>query len=240
LLGARVAQYETSPAGFAKVVAIMLASFACGTSMIAFGASQRHDNLGGSIVVSLLGVLAMTPGALCVYGLTRGRHNALRFHENGIAICKAGQETPIAWDDVVSYTRGPFLVIETQNGDTFDFGMDGIAAPDEIMSRLRDAVVLERIVPKLRTAIVAGEAVVVAGFTVAADGVEPPDIDRRIPWGDVTECLAVKEGRSLTTRLAVDVTSFVVKTAGETVRADIDSDSDADTLRALCAAFREA
>jgi hypothetical protein len=207
--------------------------------------------VGGRIVLFVLGLLVSLPGALCLYGLTRGRTNVLRFHEHGIAISKTGHETRMRWEEIASYDVDAFLIIETRNGETVDFGMDGLASAAEVLPRLREQVTVRRALPLLQAAIREGktvefegadgaaetadhvdERVFAAGFALDAKGIAPSKV-KPIPWGDVTEC-----GTTQTTtrrgNLPVTTTWIFIETATGNYRAAIEATSEREALTALC------
>jgi hypothetical protein len=252
-LGKRLAEHKTSAAGFAKVVVIMLAALAAAAACFALGFEGSGDprDTGGRVIFFFFGLFASLIALLCIYGLTRGRDNAIRIHEQGIAIRKAGRDTSIPWDDVVSYGAGTFLVIETTNGDAVEFGMDGLRAGDEVLSIVRREVVARR-VPQLRRAILEGEAIEfegaepddktrdpaghvtdVSGFALDAKGITLADLDRQVPWEAITECGSEKRITGAG-RFPVETVSVFIKSATETFHVVIDASGERDVLMALC------
>jgi hypothetical protein len=236
-LGDCLAEYKTSAAGFTKVIAIMLASFAAAALFFAVAITGGPSDTGGRVVLFVLGALFSLPGLLCIYGLTRGRDNALRFFERGISIRKAGHEAEIAWDDVVSYRDGSFLIVETKNGDTFDFGLDGLRASDEILPRVREEVIVKRAVPRLLAAIRDGTPAEFEDATLDAHGITLLGTDRRIAWSDVIACTSTatveRKGKYL-----VSTTTVSIKTTSETFAFVNDDATDRETFISLCNEMR--
>jgi hypothetical protein len=250
-LGKCLAEYKTSAGGFAKVVIMMLVSFAVAAGLFSVSIGGAHEALGGRIVLFVLGLLFSLPGLLGVYGLSRGRKNALRFHERGIAIHKAGQEKRIAWDEIASYSDGAFLVIETKGGDAIDFGMDGLANASEVVPRLREEVTIRRALQRLRatirdgktvefegldaeaeTAEPMGRGVFVTGFTLDAKGIAPSNAKQPIPWAEITAC-GTAEAKTKG-KVPVATTWVLLRTTSGNYRALIDPVSERDALTALC------
>jgi len=232
-LGKCLAEYKTSAAGFAKVVAIMFGSLGVATMLFALAINGGPHDVGGRVVCAFLGSLFLVPALLCVYGLTRGRNNALRFHERGITIHKAGHDTAILWDDVASYTDGSFLTIETNDEVAIDFGLDGLGARDEILATVREEVVVRRAVPRLRKAIREGTPAEFNGATLDARGITLTDSSRKLPWEDVIEC------GSITTfpragKYTTQTTTVFFKSATERLELVDNEASDRDALVALC------
>lgn len=71
-LGKCLAEYKTSASGIAKVVFVMLASFAAAAVLVGLSINAGPHDTGGRIVLFLLGLLVSLPGLLCIHGLTRG------------------------------------------------------------------------------------------------------------------------------------------------------------------------
>jgi hypothetical protein len=236
-LGECLAEYKTSAAGFTKVVVVMLVSFAVAALFFVVAITGGTNDIGGHVVLFVLGVLSSLPGLLCIYGLTRGRDNTLRFHERGISIRKAGRETEIAWDDVASYRDGSFLILETKNGDTFDFGLDGLRASAEVFPRVREEVIVKRAVPRLRAAIRGGTPAEFEAATLDAHGITLIDQDRRVAWSDVIACTSTttveRKGKYI-----VSTTTVSIKTTNETFAFVNDDATDRETLMALCNEMR--
>lgn len=233
-LGKCVAEYETSRAGFAKVVAIMLVSFAVAAGLCVASMVGGPGDVGGRVVMFVLGVLSSAPGLLCIYGLTRGRKNAIRFHERGIAVHHAGCDTSIPWDDVASYRGGAFLVVEATSGACVEFGMVGLSGADEIMARLQREVVTLRTLPRWRTALLEGQSIDLHGARFDAAGITLLDGERRVPWSAITACAREEAPVTAYGNAPLVTTRVAIGTANGPLYLAVDDTSEADAIVALC------
>jgi hypothetical protein len=248
-LGQRVAEYKTSASGFVKLFAIMLACFVLACGLIFFSITTNDSNIGGRVVMFIFGLLFLLPGVLGVYGLMKGRKNAVRVHERGIVIHKLGVDNTILFDDVAAYSDGSFLVVATKSDESFDFGLDGLAAAPDLFSRLRDEVVVKRLVPNMRKTIEAGDTLEfdggeiveiaepaedVAGFVVDAKGVTlTDDSKRQLAWSEIVECGSTEKVSSVG-KMMLTTTSVFLKTKTETIEAPVDPLSDREAMLVLC------
>jgi hypothetical protein len=110
-IGKCVAEYKMPASGFVKLGAITVGCAAIGGGMIWFSLATDDPNIGGRVIFSILGLLFLLPVALGVYGFTKGRKNAVRIHENGVVVHKAGVDFEVLFDAVDTYSDGGFLVI---------------------------------------------------------------------------------------------------------------------------------
>jgi hypothetical protein len=248
-LGQCVAEYKTSAAGYVKLLAIMLACSAAACGLIFFSITSNDSNIPGRVIMFLFGLLFSLPGVLGVYGLMKGRKNAVRMHERGIVIHKSGVDNAVLFDDVAAYSDGSFLVVVTKNGESFDFGLDGLAAAPDLFSRLRDEVVVKCLVPSLRKTIEAGDTLEfdggeiadiaqpaedVAVFTVDAKGITlSTDSKRQLAWHEIVECGSTEKVSSVG-KMMLTTTSIFVKTKTETIQAAVDPLSDREAMLMLC------
>jgi len=143
-LGKLISHHEVTARGIFKLVLLMLFGLAVGGGLLGLGIFGGDDNIPGRVIMSLLGLLFLLLPALGVYGLLRGRSNAVRIHENGIAVHKNGTDRVLLWDQIASYDAGSFLIIVSKDGRSVDFGMDGLRAPNEIVAKLHQEVTLNR------------------------------------------------------------------------------------------------
>jgi hypothetical protein len=250
-LGKCVAEYKTSASGFGKVVAIMFACAVVACGLLYLAILSGDSNIGGRVIMFILGLLFLLPVGLAAHGLTKGRKNAVRVHERGIAVHKAGIDTEVPFDDIASYSTGAFLVIETKAEDVVDFALDGLANVPDLFSRLREEVIVKRLVPGFMNAIAVGEAITfdddeidaiapeerddtdTGGFVLDAKGVKLVTSERHLAWSDITECGATEKTSSVGKGM-LTVSSVFVKTKSETFNAVIEPFSDREAMVAVC------
>ena len=249
-LGDCLAEYKTSAAGYVKIVAIMIGTLATACALMGGGVFSNDSNIGGRVVMFILGLLFTLPAAVGVYGLTKSRKNAVRLHEHGIAIHNAGTGTLFLYDDVAEYSDGSSLVITTKNDASAEFRLDGVGAAADLLARLRDEVVVKRLVPDLRKTIASGdliafgcgeliglqradaEATDLSGFTIDANAVKLGDSDRQIAWSDIVDCGSTEKVESVG-KMMLTSTLVFLKTKTETFQAAIEPLSDREALLAL-------
>ena len=249
-LGKCLAEYKMSAARSAKIIALMLGSLAVACGMMGLSVFSDDSNIGGRVIMFIFGLFFTLPAVLGVYGLMKSRKNALRLHERGIGIHNAGTETLFAYDDIAEYSGGPSLVITTKNDASAEFRLDGARAAGDLMARLRDEVVMKRLVPDLRKTIAGGDLIAfgcgellgsgradadateVSGFTVDAAGVKIGETDRQIAWSEIVTW-GTEERNSREAQLTVMSTWVVLKTIDQTFRASIEPLSDREALLAL-------
>ena len=143
-LGALISEHKISARGILKLVALMLFGLAVGGGLLEVGIFGGNDNIPGRLIISIPGLLFLLIPALGAYGLLRGRRNAIRIHENGLAIHKSGTDTRLLWDDIATYDAGSFLVLATKDEQSFEFGMDGLRAGNEVVAKVHEEVVVKR------------------------------------------------------------------------------------------------
>jgi hypothetical protein len=249
-LGKCLAEYKRSAARYAKIIALMLGSFAVACGMMGLGVFSGDSNIGGRVIMFIFGLFFTLPAVLGVYGLMKGRKNAVRLHEHGIAICNEETETLFAYDDIAEYSGGPSLVITAKDDASAEFSLDGAGGAADLMARLRDEIVVKRLVPDLRKTIATGDLIAfgcgelmgperadadateVSGFTIDAKGVKLGDSDRQIAWSEIVTW-GTEERNSREAQLTLVSTWVFLKTIDQTFRASIEPLSDREALLAL-------
>ena len=237
-LGACVAEYKTSAAGFAKLFVIMLATLAIGGGMIWVSVAGGDSNTGGRVVLFILGLLFLLPTALGVYGLARGRDNAVRIHENGVVIRKGGTDVAVRFDDVGAYDEGAFLWIETENGESIEAGLDGLANARDLFARLREEIVVKRWLRTARQGIADGGVAELgegdSGIALDAGGVTLSASQRRLAWDDIVACSVKSEVVPVGAKTTRTVSSVFLETKTESFSIESEPLSDRELLLALC------
>ncbi|MGH7296430.1 MAG: hypothetical protein ACRELB_15940, partial [Polyangiaceae bacterium] len=157
----------------------------------------------------------------------------------------------VPFDAVESYSDGAFLGITTRSDESFDFGLGGVANASDLFRRLREEVVVRRLVPELLREIAAGEVAELrggepsgseeegdgAGYTLDAGGITVVASQRRVAWGDVVECGSA-QAVSGSGRRARSVRCVVIRTKTDTIQAAVEPASDREAMQLVCEALR--
>jgi hypothetical protein len=249
-LGKLVSEHKSTTRGFLKVVGFSLIGLAIASGFL-YGAILSGDsNIGGRIIMGIFGLMFLSVPALGVYGLVRGRDNAIRVYENGIAIRKLGTDTTLVWDDIASYDDGSFLIIETKDGASLEFGMSSLGGLSGILSKLRDEVITKRTVPRMKATLLEGKAgefesdsemkstpengvTDVLGFTVDVEGITPFDSNDLVPWKQVTSC-EVEEKTIASGKFTLVIAYVVISTNSGKFRAIMNNRSNREAMLGLC------
>jgi hypothetical protein len=249
-LGKCLAEYKMSAARYAKIIALMLGSFAVACGMMGGSVFSDDSNIGGRVIMFIFGVLFTLPAVIGVYGLMKSRKNAVRLYERGIAIHNAGTETRFAYDDIAEYSGGSSLIITAKNDAYAESRLDELRAAADLMARLRDEVVVKRLVPDLRKTMADGDLIAfncgelmgreradadateVSGFTVDAAGVKIGETDRQIAWSEIVTW-GTEERNSREAQLTLVSTWVFLKTIDQTFRTSVEPLSDREVLLAL-------
>ncbi len=249
-LGKLVSEHKSTTRGFLKVVGFSLIGLAIASGFLCGAILSDDSNIGGRIIMGIFGLMFLLVPALGVYGLVRGRDNAIRIHENGIAVRKLGVDTSLLWDDIASYDDGSFLIIGTKEGASLEFGMDSLNGAGEILSKLRDEVTTKRAVPRMKATLLEGKAgelesdgetagtsengvTDVLGFTVDVEGITPFDSAELLPWKAVTGC-EVEEKTIESGKFTLVIAYVVVSTSSGKFRAIMNNRSNRDAMLGLC------
>jgi hypothetical protein len=256
-LGHRLSHHRASRAGLAKALAIMFSTALAGAILIGVAVAGGPGDFGGRVILSLLGLLFFLPLGLGTPGLRRNRDNSLGIYERGLVVHEAGVDRSIAWDEVASFTDGSLgiLRIETQGGEEVVQTLDSISERQVIFARLRDEVVLRRLVPRLKAALLGGQSVdlgaegdtgssdpevtQVPGFTLSATGITASDALGPISWSEISACEPAPVSRGAG-KLVSTTPGVLIRTRHGAFRTAVESTSEGETLVALCSEMRSA
>jgi hypothetical protein len=255
-IGKCVAVYGLSGSGYVKLGAIMVVCSAIGGGMIWVGVAGGDSNTGGRIVLTILGLLFLLPVALGAHGLTRGRKNGVRIHDNGVVVYRSGEAFEVPFHAIDAYSDGAYLAITTpQNDEPITVGLEDLANVDDLFRRLREEVVVKRRVPRVLKELAAGKVAEfrsegegsipetandVGGYALDADGVTLAAPQRRIAWHEIVDYGSTSRllpGPGKPERTA---TSVFLKTQTETFEAAIAPLSERELLLALCKEMKAA
>ena len=116
---------------------ILLVGFFGGVTLlflcISISSMGQHLSIAAIAGVASLSLAAIT--ALLIWFRRARRNDRFILHENGLGICKAGQETIVKWEEITNIKRGeinrgggasihtsPFLVLQTKRGQKLNVG----------------------------------------------------------------------------------------------------------------------
>lgn len=206
-LGQALKEYKRSPRAFLKLSLLSLIP-ACISGLIFYGAFfGRGVDLGGKIVLVILGSFILLPAIAGVYMLYTRRGSSVSFFEKGFIYRYGKKEFATNWDDIASIAEGVAIRIELIKGETFDMGTN-VEGFDEVAQLINEET-LQRLLPKAKAAIDRGGTVAfkgikvgeknplagalnktflkAEGFIVDTKGISMAEDDRRIAWSDVVD-----------------------------------------------------
>ncbi len=213
-LGKPIKEYQRSTKSFVKIAILSL--FSLGIAALCFsGAFGENAGWDRKIVLSMLGLVFLTPVAAGVYMLVTRRGSSASLYEHGLVYRMGGKEFGTTWEDIASLTESTACRIEKRNGEAFDLGRN-VEGYDEISNKLHEES-LKRLLPKANAAIDGGRSFSFQGlkssgkiplgkalpdslvgggsFTVDKKGIALVEDGTKIAWPEVVD-FGVRQGEA--------------------------------------------
>lgn len=245
-LGRLVKEYRKSSAHVIKVVVVSLIGAAV-ASFFFVGAAQMSDDLAGSIVLSIVGLLFLLPAMFGTYMLIRGRGASLSLYKNGLLYRRGGKVSTTTWNEVDSYVQETACRITRKDGEVIEFGLN-LEGVDEVAVKIQEET-SERMIPQVRAAILNGQsiqfkgvklpvlsnfALAFSGFTVDSQGIAAIDEGDPIAWENVTEFGVAEEQIGTRNRAHNRIDVFFIQDGNNTLRTRLGLLENAHVLMAIC------